>query len=82
MLMANGIADVPTTVKNPMSNGICERSHLSIANHLHTLLVTQSIQTITEATCLLDICLAAASYAIHATIHQTLQATPGSLFFR
>jgi len=81
MLQANGIQDVPTTIKNPMSNGICERSHQTIANHLSFILADKEISTLAEAERLLDICLATAQYAICATIHQTLQATPGALVF-
>jgi hypothetical protein len=81
MLTANGIHDVPTTVKNPMSNGICERSHQTIANHLRTIINDKEIPTIKDAGRILDICLATAQYAIRATIHQTLKTTPGALVF-
>ena len=81
MLQANGIHDVPTTIKNPMSNGICERSHQTIANHLRSIMADKQISTLAEAERLLDICLATAQYAIRATIHQTLRTTPGALVF-
>ena len=81
MLTANGIHDVPTTIKNPMSNGICERSHQTIANHLRTIINDKEIPTIEDAERILDICLATAQYAIRATIHQTLKTTPGALVF-
>jgi len=81
MLTANGIHDVPTTIKNPMSNGICERSHQTIANHLRTIITDEDIATIEDAERLLDICLATAQYAIRATIHQTLKTSPGALVF-
>ena len=81
MLTANGIQDVPTTIKNPMNNGICERSHQTIANHLRTIIHDQATTTIEDTERLLDICLATAQYAIRATIHQTLKTTPGALVF-
>ena len=38
-----GIKDVPTTIhsRNPASNGICERKHLTVGNVLGTLLSGQ-----------------------------------------
>jgi transposase InsO family protein len=38
MLMRSGIKDVPTTVRNPQANAICEQLHQLIANTLQILL--------------------------------------------
>jgi transposase InsO family protein len=63
MLSSNGIQDVPTTT---MSNGICERSHQTIANHLRTIINDKEIPTIDDA---------------ERILHQTLKTTPGALVF-
>ena len=39
LLESYNIRGVPTTVKNPQSNGIVERMHLTLADMLHTMTV-------------------------------------------
>ena len=81
MLNRHGIEKHPTTVKNPQANAICERLHLTIANILRILTRTTPPQTYEGAADLVDQALATAQYAVRASIHSTLKATPGSIAF-
>jgi hypothetical protein len=49
VLQQNGIKDVPTKVKNPQSNTICERMYQTVANTLHILTNVHPPQNINEA---------------------------------
>jgi transposase InsO family protein len=80
-LHVNGIKDVPTTVKNPQANAICERIHQVVGNNIRTLIHATPPENVQEANDIVDTCLASAAYASRATIHHTLQTTPGSLVF-
>ena len=82
MLEINGIKDVPTTVKNPQSNAICERMHQTAANVLRTLLHTNPPQNALQASALIDSALATTMHATRASIHRTLRTTPGALVFQ
>ena len=42
-LTANAIKSVPTTVKNPQSNAICERMHQTVANVLRCVMRTKEL---------------------------------------
>ena len=76
-----GIQDVPTTVRNPQANAICERMHQTIAQMLKTLLRTNPPATLNDATLLVEKCLAAAQLSLRATVHRTLGVSPGSIVF-
>ena len=82
MLIKHNIKDVPTTVKNPQANAICERMHQTVGNMLRTLIYEQHPPH-NEEECydLLDSALASAIFALRATIHTTLGTTPGALAF-
>jgi hypothetical protein len=77
-----GIVDVPTTVKNPQANAICERMHQSVGNALRTYLHGHPPATEQEATEILDSALGSAMYAIRATVHGALRNSPGALAFQ
>ena len=82
MLHLHNITDVPTTIKNPQANAICERMHQTVENMLRTLLYHQN-QPHNPQECqeLVETALASACFALRATIHSTLGVTPGSLAF-
>ena len=81
MLNRHGIEKHPTSVKNPQANAICERLHLTIANIIRVLTQLNPPQTYQEATDLIDQALSTAQYAVRASVHSTLKATPGSIAF-
>ena len=70
-----------SAVKNPQSNAICERLHQTIGNTLRTRLYHDPPANMADATAIVDSILHAAAYAVRATVHRTLKATPGSLVF-
>jgi transposase InsO family protein len=76
-----GIKDVPTSVRNPQSNAICERLHQSVGNALRVFIsqgVPFNVGNIAE---LVDTALATALHAACSTIHRTLGTTPGGIVF-
>ena len=73
-----GITKAPTSRKNPQANGILERIHQTIANIIRTFEVQD--MEIDENDPWSGI-LSATMFAIRATIHKTLQATPAQLVF-
>lgn len=81
MLRLHHIKDVPTTIKNPQSNAICERMHQTIENMLRTFLYNQSPHDFQQLQDLVDSAIASAIYAMRTTIHTTLKTTPGILAF-
>jgi transposase InsO family protein len=80
-LAVNGIKDVPTTVKNPQANAICERLHQVVGNNIRTLLHSTPPENLDDANDIVDTCLASAAYATRATVHHTLQMMLGALIF-
>ena len=81
MLHHHGIHARPTTIKNPQANAICERLHQTIANVLRPLLMENPPNNFEQATMVLDTALQTAAYSVCATIHGTLQISPGALVF-
>lgn len=71
-----GIALSPITVRNPQANAIIERIHQTIGNILRTFELQHASET--EE---IDGILAATMFAIRATYHTTLKATPAQLIF-
>jgi hypothetical protein len=82
MLELNGIKDVPTSVKNPQSNAICERMHQTAANVLRALLHAHPPQNALQAGALIDSALATTMHATRASMHRSLRTTPGALVFQ
>lgn len=76
------IKDVPTTVKNPQSNAICERLHQTVANILRTVVYTHPPKDQEQAEEMLDQSLAMAMRATRASMHRILKTTPGAIAFR
>jgi transposase InsO family protein len=78
----NGIKLVPTTVKNPQANAICERVHQTIGNTLRTMLLVNQPHDFLDANELIDSVLATAMFATRASSHRSLMNhTPGALAF-
>jgi hypothetical protein len=78
----NGVKLVPTTVKNPQANAICERVHQTIGNTLRTMLLVNPPNDILDANDLIDSVLATAMHATRASAHRSLMnRTPGALAF-
>jgi len=81
ILQLNQIKDVPTTVKNPQSNAICERMHQTVGNVLRTLLHVHRPTNVQQITELVDTALSTTMHAIRSTVHNTLQMSPGAVVF-
>jgi hypothetical protein len=81
VLHNHGITPVPLTVKNPQSNAICERLHLTVGNVLRTLVHYESPNDINDVVLLVDTALQTAAYSARSVIHGTLKHSPGSLAF-
>jgi transposase InsO family protein len=64
-LQTNRIKDVPTTIKNPQANAVCEQMHQPIANPLRSLIYTNPPNNMEEAN----------------TIHTALRLSSGSFVF-
>jgi len=81
ILERNHVKDVPTTVKNPQANAICERMHQTVGNTLRTLCHANPPQDVQQAHNIIESALATASHASRATIHRTMKVSPGGLVF-
>jgi len=73
-----GITRKGTTVRNPQANSIIERVHQTLGNIIRTFEVHHSTMTSESPW---DGILSAAMFALRATYHTTLQATPIQLVF-
>ena len=71
-----------STVKNPQSNAVAERLHQTVTNILRSTLYANPPDNQLEAELLVDTALQKAAYAMRATVHTTLKATPGSLVYQ
>ncbi len=81
ILLLNGIKDVATTIKNPQANAVCERMHQTVTNILRPLLHAHFPPTAEAANDVIDTALATASYASRASLHRSLNVSPGALVF-
>jgi hypothetical protein len=81
LLQQEGIQSVPTTVRNPQANAVCERLHKTVEDSLNTYLRHQVPEDVATAADLIDTLIAAAQRAIRAAVHSTLKISPGSLVF-
>ena len=71
-----------STVKNPQSNAVAECLHQTVTNILCSTLYANPPDNQLEAELLVDTALQKAAYAMCATDHTTLKATPGSLVYQ
>ena len=81
LLVVNGIFDVPTTVKNPQSNAICEQMHQTAGNIICTLTHSNPPQNMVQATQIVDSALATTMHALQCSMHHALQMSPGAFVF-
>ena len=82
LLARMGIKDVPTTSRNPASNGIVERMHRSVGDTLRTYIHgNTTARTLKDSWSIVDQALATAAYSIRKNIHTTTGNSPGSLAF-
>jgi transposase InsO family protein len=76
-----GIQDVPTTVRNPQANAVCERLHQSVGNTLRILFSANPPVNVTNVAEMIDAALATALHAARSAIHRTLGVSPGGMVF-
>ena len=75
------ISAVPTTVKNPQSNAICERMHKTVGDMLRTMFRENPPTSISSACDAIDAVLAAAQRSLRTVVHRTYGVSPGSIVF-
>ena len=81
MLKRNGIKSSPTTVKNPQSNGICERMHQTVENTLRAIIRHKPALTAEEARQRVEYAIAIAQFAQRAAITRATNMAPGAMAF-
>ena len=81
LLAEVGIVSKPTTVKNPQSNGLVERSHKTIADTLRVLLHVSPPTNMDDATRMVDNALASCMHAMRCSVNHTMQTSPGAMVF-
>ncbi|GAX16309.1 hypothetical protein FisN_35Hu008 [Fistulifera solaris] len=81
LLDRHRIRRAPAGPKTPTANAICERMHQTVGNTLRTLETLHTIDSMSTATKMVDTALANCVFAIRASLHSGLKATPGSLVF-
>ena len=82
LLTANSIKSVPTTVKNPQSNAICEHMHQTVANVLRCVMRTRELTPRQQAEQIMDNALATVMHAKRCAVNNTMKTSPGALIFR
>ena len=78
----SGIEIHVTGVASPTANAVCERMHKTIADCLRTMQRVLPVRSETDAQQFFENAVATATYAMRASIHRSLKATPGSIAFR
>ena len=73
---------VPTTVKNPQSNAICERMHKTILDILRIIMRTTTISNYDDAKQVMDNALATMMHATRCAVNHTMQNSPEEMVFR
>ena len=81
MLIKHSIHPVGTTVKNPQSNGICERMHQLVADILRVIIKTTNIASREQANQVMDDALATCQHALWCAVNHTMRTLPGNLVF-
>ena len=83
MLQRTGIEDVPTTVKNPQLNAICERMHQTVGNILRTTTnARQGAANMQVAVQSVHDALATAMHVMRCAVSRSLGVAPGNLVFQ
>ena len=81
LLQRHGIADAPTTSRNPQGNAVCERMHQTVANVLRTTLPLNPPQNFVQAIQLVENAIATTVYATRCSVSRALGVSPGELVF-
>ena len=81
LLAARNIQPAQITVKNPQANAICERIHHTMGDILRTIVNDATPMNIPQAYDLIDNVIARVMHALRATVHRTLNISPGALVF-
>jgi transposase InsO family protein len=81
LLAQAGITSVPTTVKNPQANAICERFHTTMADVLRVILRTGTPDNELEAEQIVDNALATCMHVTRCSINHQMRTSPGALVF-
>ena len=82
LLFHAGITSAPATARNPQSNAIVERLHLTMGNSLRAQLRDNiTPRTLEEAKSMMDLAMAHALYAIRTNVSEATGFAPGSLAF-
>jgi hypothetical protein len=82
LLFDAGITSAPSTSRNPQSNAIIERLHLSIGNSLRAQLQDNiTPRTLDEAKCMMDLAMAHALYAVRTNVSEATGLAPGAIAF-
>ena len=82
LLVHLGIQPVPSTVKNPQSNAICERLHATVGDMLRATLNREPPNDVPAALDLTNSILSSAQFATRAAVHTTFGVSPGALVFQ
>ena len=82
LLTQNAIKAVPTTVKNPQSNAMCERMHQTVANVLRIIMRTTTISAYAQAEQIMDNALATVMHVTRCSVNHQMKTTPGALTYR
>ena len=81
LLAANAIKPVPTTVKNPKLNAMCERIHQTVANALQCVMNTKHLTSQQQAKQIMDNALATVMHATRCAVNNIMKTSPGALTF-
>ena len=76
LLEANSIKSVPTTVKNPQLNAMCERMHRTVANVLQCIMRTKGLTLQQQAKQVMDNALATVMHATRCAVNNTMKISP------
>lgn len=76
-----GIHKSPANRKTPTANSICERMHQTVGNILRTMSTLNPPTALETGKLMVDTALANCIFALRASCHGGLKATPGSLVF-
>ena len=81
LLESYAIKSVPTTVKNPQSNGVVERMHLTLADMLRTMTVIVDEECPIKINDAIDTMLQSAAWSLRTTISMATNVSPGMAVF-
>jgi len=81
LLYDAGIASAPSTARNPQSNAIVERLHLTMGNSLRAQLLDKEPRTLIEAENIMTTAMSNALHAVRTNVSESTGFAPGALAF-